>query len=201
MALLWITHSTSPLNCWAACAEKQQTPAFNSGSSMVMAGSDPLSRQPFSRRTRAKARMPEPAMPIRWARRAWPFSRIEVEGPAFTRCSQFGQYSISQPGLIVRSIARPLVVPALAGLDAANPANHEYVAPRAGQWALGPPGWPVVQLCDVCKNQVDAAQQANQEDRALIVTRAPRTRGRRDWPHQDRLKPGNSERPCNAPDD
>ncbi len=68
-------------------------------------------------------------MPIRWARRAWPFSRIEVEGPAFTRCSQFGQYSISQPGLIVRSIARPLVVPALAGLDAANPADHEYVAP------------------------------------------------------------------------
>ena len=52
MALLWITHSTSLLNCWAACAEKQQTPAFTSGSSMVMAGSDPLSRQPFSRRTR-----------------------------------------------------------------------------------------------------------------------------------------------------
>ncbi len=81
MALLQITHSTSTLTCWAACPEKQRTPVFISGSSQPTVRSEPLNRQPLSRRTRAMALMPAPPMPTRWALRAWPVSKIEVADP------------------------------------------------------------------------------------------------------------------------
>ena len=48
-----------------------------------MARSEPLSRQPCSSRTRAKARMPEPPMPTRWALRARPIPETEAADSAF----------------------------------------------------------------------------------------------------------------------